>query len=763
MDEPTRISPAGRLRADDPFGFDDGAWLELLRAGEGRRAMARIGPYELLGEVGRGGQGIVYRALQPHTHRQIAVKRLLEGAFSTPSARQRFEREVEAVTSLNHPNIVTVFAMEIIDGIPLLAMEWLQGRPFHRWSADPAGRPRDVREILAVFLQACDAVHYAHQRGVIHRDLKPANIWVCDAPTPRSHAAAGGPSGPVATSAGPIAKILDFGLAKRFDEATPSNVTLSDEFVGTPAYASPEQIRLDHSQIDVRTDVYSLGVVLFQALTGEMPYELPRNLAQLIEIVEHSPPRRPSSLNRRIDRELDNIVLKTLEKERARRYQSVDAFAADIRRYLAGDAVLAHSPSVLYQLRKLMLRHRVAASLAAALLLSLIVFAAVGWKLRGDEHAARLAAEDEKARLRQASSFPLDVFGALVRDGGETMRAAALAAVQQAERQFHERLIDAGAAKIDIGAIVGRCYLQLGEPARARESFAAALASLRSSGKADSESAAALENELAQMYAGAGRLQDAEAMLRSALATRTMRLGPAAAETTQTRINLGVVLHMLRRLDDAESTLAQALGDLETRGGRDARNIGIVYSNLALIARDRGDFMRATLRMDKAIERFRALAPRADADLAEALFQKGRLLLAGRGGAAAPSAESQPEACLRESLEIRRRLYGDNSRSVAECAYTLGVAAKAAGDMHAAAAAWQSSESAWRAAAPDSVELARTLSDLADALIALGRPAEAQPLLRETVAISTRIFGESHEQTKTLKARLAALVARNGK
>ncbi|GMU80431.1 MAG: hypothetical protein AMXMBFR47_03020 [Planctomycetota bacterium] len=761
MDEPTRISPAGRLREDDPFGFENDAWLALLRAGEHGAARQRIGPYELLGEVGRGGQGIVYRALQPHTHRQIAVKRLLEGALSTPAARLRFEREVETVTSLNHPNIVTVFAMEIIDGIPLLAMEWLDGQPFHRWALDGSGRPREPRETLALFLQACDAVHYAHQRGVIHRDLKPANIFVCESTEPVSHAAPSPPSRSGAPGGGPVAKILDFGLAKRFDEATPSNVTMSDEFVGTPAYASPEQIRLDHAQIDVRTDVYSLGVVLFQGLTGQMPYELPRNLAQLIETIEHAPPRRPSSLNPRIDRELDNILLKTLEKDRARRYQSVDALGADIRRYLAGEAVLAHPPSALYQFRKLVLRHRVASGLAAALLLSLIIFAAVGWKLRGDERAARLAAEDEKARLRQASSFPLDVFGALVRAGGETMRSAALAAVAEAERRFHERLIDAGGAKIDIGAIVGRCFLQLGEPERARAAFLAALDAARAASGGESESAAELENELAQMYALEGRLPEAETLLQHALATRTARLGPAAAETTQTRINLGVVLHMLRRFDDAEAALDRALRDLESRGGRDARNIGIVHSNLGLIARDRGDFRLADERMHKAIERFRSLSPRADADLAEALFQAGQLRLAMRGASTdAARLSDSAVSLLRESLDIRRRLHGDASRPVAVCAHALGAAAKAAGDFRSAEEALRIAETAWRAAAPGSVDLARTLSDLADVLIALDRPGEAEPVLRETLAISTKLFGESHEQTRTLAERLAQLRSR---
>ncbi|MBI4717914.1 MAG: serine/threonine protein kinase, partial [Planctomycetes bacterium] len=198
MPRPARDDPPPTGAEPDlsGFGFElpEGTWLQRVRQANRPLPPGRIGGFELLEEVSRGAQGVVYRARQPNTRRIIAVKRLVAGSYATPAMRLRFEREVEAAAGLSHPNIVTVYGLDLSDGQPLLAMEWIEGEPVDRWAAqDAAGRPRPPADRLRMFLRICDAVHYAHQRGVIHRDLKPSNILVDARGEPH---------------------VLDFGLAK---------------------------------------------------------------------------------------------------------------------------------------------------------------------------------------------------------------------------------------------------------------------------------------------------------------------------------------------------------------------------------------------------------------------------------------------------------------------------------------------------------------------------------------------------------------------
>ncbi|MCG3128982.1 MAG: Serine/threonine-protein kinase PrkC [Phycisphaerae bacterium] len=240
-------SPSLDPRLDALFGFDrdDEDWLRTVRDRRAEPSLGRVGPYELIEVLGRGGQGVVYRARQPGTGREVAIKRISAGLFASPESRARFEREIEAVATLDHPNIVAVYGAEVIDDQPLLVMQAIAGLPFDRWAA-LAGQRRPRREILGVFVLVCDAIQHAHQRGVIHRDIKPSNILVDSHGRPH---------------------VLDFGLA-RLERATPAAATLTQTggFLGTPAYAAPEQLRGLVREIDVRSDVYALGAVLYEAL-----------------------------------------------------------------------------------------------------------------------------------------------------------------------------------------------------------------------------------------------------------------------------------------------------------------------------------------------------------------------------------------------------------------------------------------------------------------------------------------------------------------
>jgi len=325
------------------FEFDQGGdvWMERLREAARPYALGNIGPFAVIEEISRGGQGVVFRAHQPGTGREIALKRMAHGSFSTTSMRLRFEREVAAAAALNHPGIVTVYGMERVEGLPVCAMEWVDGVSTNRWAAGERSMRRAPEEILEVFLRITDAVQHAHSRGILHRDLKPTNVLVD-------------------TDGGP--HVLDFGLALRLDCEEVSRLTMSGDFLGTPAYASPEQLLGEEEDLDVRTDVYSLGVMLFEMLTGASPYGDARAPLDFVRAIESGGLPRASTHDPRLAAELDTILAKALARDREQRYGTAQEFAADIRRHLAGEPIRAVRPSLAHRARKFVRRHRVAAS-----------------------------------------------------------------------------------------------------------------------------------------------------------------------------------------------------------------------------------------------------------------------------------------------------------------------------------------------------------------------------------------------------------------
>jgi serine/threonine protein kinase len=397
-DRPPEVDPS-----DWGFDFDSqgDSWLENVRRAEAPRALGAIGPYELESEVSRGGQGIVFRARQPGTNRTVAIKRLLAGSFSTASMRHRFEREIEATAALSHPNIVTVYGMDVVDGQPIFAMEWVDGVPATVWAAgvrtgEPeaqkalyAGPCRDPEETLELFLRISDAVQHAHARGILHRDLKPSNVLVDDSGQPH---------------------VLDFGLAKRFDDQgeEAAGVTRTGEFLGTPTHAAPEQLRGE--RLDERADVYALGVLLFEMLTGECPFDTKVSLTDLVRSIETEEPPRPSGRDARLGLELDTIVRKAMAKDREERYSTAREFAGDVRRFLAGEPVLALPSSTWYLVRKLVTRKPVGALAILGLLLLFVGFA--GYESR------------QARQLRVQSVFMREERDAAIRMTGEANRAA---------------------------------------------------------------------------------------------------------------------------------------------------------------------------------------------------------------------------------------------------------------------------------------------------------------------------------------------------
>ncbi|HTH37578.1 MAG TPA: protein kinase [Pyrinomonadaceae bacterium] len=384
-DRDTRIFPANESTAQTVEISDSGLKKHIVGSKSPVEMLGRVGGYHIIRKIGEGGMGIVYEAEQQQPRRLVALKVMRGGLYANEYHVRMFEREIQALGHLKHPGIVSIYeAGRLEDGQVFFAMELLQGRSLVDFIEErEAGPGLFVNDKLELFSRICEIVGYAHQRGVIHRDLKPQNIFIADEDD-------GNKLGSSSINRLTV-KILDFGLARitdpDFGEAT--DISQIGHIKGTLNYMSPEQLSGNPADVDVRSDVYALGVMLYEVLAGRLPYDI-RQVAvpEAMRIIgQQSPERLGRSGARstadgrktisRIDADVETIVLKALEKEPARRYQSVAAMMEDIKRYLADQPILARPPSAFYQFRKLVLRHKTASASLAGLFLMLLAFGIV--------------------------------------------------------------------------------------------------------------------------------------------------------------------------------------------------------------------------------------------------------------------------------------------------------------------------------------------------------------------------------------------------
>ena len=323
----------------EPLGDGELCGVCLLTSGmeAGLELPESIGSYRIVRLLGEGGMGLVFEAEQEQPRRTVALK-VIRAGLVTPSVLQRFERESQALARLHHPGIAQIYEAGAADyGLgsqPYFAMEFIEGLPLNRYAA---GNRLDTRQRLSLMIQVCDAVEHAHRRGVIHRDLKPGNILVDQNGQP---------------------KILDFGLARVTDsDVEATRQTDVGQLLGTLAYMSPEQVLADPLAMDTRSDVYALGVILYELLAGKLPYVISRQLHEAVQAIREQDAAPLSLVSRAYRGDIETIVAKALEKDRERRYSSAADLASDIRRHLEDQPISAKPPSAVYQVQKFARRH----------------------------------------------------------------------------------------------------------------------------------------------------------------------------------------------------------------------------------------------------------------------------------------------------------------------------------------------------------------------------------------------------------------------
>ena len=705
------------LRANEAFKSD---WsTPATDPVQGPATGGSISGYEILHEVHRGGQGVVFAAIQTSTKRSVAVKLLHMGAFAEPRHRRRFEREIDLAASLNHPNIVTVFdSGETETGELFLAMELVDGHPLNE-HLDAHDLTIDQR--LELFTKVCQAVHHAHQHGILHRDLKPGNILVDTEGEPR---------------------VVDFGLAKNLDVegAGESFDTMPGVFVGTLAYSSPEQLQGRPEDVDVRSDVYGLGVILFQLLTGALPYDVSGTLVAVAMQIMGGEPRRPSALDDRVGHELDAIVAKALEKRPKDRYQSVAELSADVENFLRGDPVLARSDSGLYVLRKRLRRHRLPLAGLSLIFLSLVTATIVSSVFWRRSEADRERVTRERNHLLEVRDFQVRMI-AMANPYTEGHLVTVAELLDSAARDLAGEYEKQPQLRAELEMTVADSYAGLAMHELAAKHYAAAWELFRELRGEDDpitvDARVGLVGARAHSEPGEQTYQDLVQMLDHC----REQLGPDHRTTLLASTSLARLLEDQGKLDEAEEIFRQ-LVDINQRF-RDDRMDEYLTSmqNLASCYLTQVRYEEAESIQRQVYEwRNRELGSEHSATLTAANVLGQTWTYLGR--------HEEAEDLLRRTLESRRRIFGDRSWVTCHSLNALGLCLMAGGEFEEAREVLTEAVATGKEVLPPhDVGLLRVQRSLGGALWKLDRIDEALSVLQDTYADLVEHHGPTHPDT----------------
>lgn len=709
--------------------IDEGVSSDLMRSVvESSLAGKRLGEFEVLEVLGTGGMGTVYKAVQASPRRVVALKTMRLG-LAADSARRRFEYEAEVLGRLRHPGIAQVYAAGTFHGsggqeVPYFAMEYVEdARPLHVFLEE---ENLGVEPSLHVFLQVCDAVSAGHQRGVIHRDLKPENLLV---------------------DGGGRVKVIDFGIARAVDAdgGGQTRQTGAGQVLGTLEFMSPEQLGIGGGEVDTRSDVYSLGVILYEILAGRTPFAVGgKPLSEVVDLVQQEA-KSPSAVGKRsrvTPQELDWITLKAIEKDPARRYPSVSELAADVQRYLDDEPVAAGPPSAMYRIAVFTRRHRTAVAAAVLVVLALVagtVLATVGLMRAVDaENEARGhldEAREELAIRRDVGDFLSEMFSAVhpARDGGKVPVADVL---DDAASRVDELYAKRPAESVAIQRTIGASYLALGLKARARPLLERAVAIGRAElGEEDPETLLAMDR-LGACIAQLGDLDEGMAVLRRAREIRLRTLGPDHRDTATGEVLLGELLVEKGEFAAAEAMLRHADEVLVAELGADHQYAIEAKNYLARMLEYRGQYDEALVFAREAVEQSsKRLSPTHHVRL-KAMQGEARILRL-QGG-------------FRDALRIWQRVLESERNSLGETHSTtlatlnnMATALASIGKLEQAEERFRQVLRVYRANGEEnSPNELRSSNNLAIVLQNQGKTTEALELLEDVMARATLELGE---------------------
>ena len=730
---------------------------KALEPGAGAVESLKIGSYRTVRTLGYGGMGTVFLAerVDGEFERQVALKLIRQGAHSRAAAL-RFLHERQILARLKHPNIAYLHDGGVTDdGRPYFVMEYIEGQPLIDYGD---AHQLAVRERLGLFLQLCAALQYAHRNLVVHRDVKPSNILV--------------------TEAGQV-KLLDFGIAKVLSGENETAMTQPGMPLLTPDYAAPEQVKGE--AITMVTDVYALGIVLYELLSGHRPYQVQgTSVEEWVRVICETEPPPPSlmvaqqhadagiervsasGLQRQLAGDLDTIVLKTLKKEPERRYGSVEALAGDVERYLSGNPILARQDTVGYRLSKFVRRHRVGVGFAALLVLLVSGFT---WRTVIEQRraeAAAVQAEISATQANEVSGFLVDLF---------TMSDPYSAAEVRGDTLQVRVFLERGAAQLDalsgqeevqsmLRRVLGRVYERLGQYEQAEVFFREALAQRRLLYGEQSVEVAESMGDLGLLltyWVVEEGFEEAEQMLRSALAIRKQLLEPGHVDIATSLYYLAEFLRVQGDYAEAEPLFREALAIQRTLVGEEHLQVASMLHDLARVLRAQGKNAEAEPMYREALAIRKKLLGEEHPDVASVLNSLA-LVRYTQGDYA------ETESMFREVVAMYRKLLGKEHSQVAtglnNLASILGIQGKYAESekMHREVVVMKR-----KLMGEEHPSIAISLSNLGFALMNQGKNAEAEAMYRESLALSIKFYGEEHPDVATTLNNLATVLDAQGK
>jgi eukaryotic-like serine/threonine-protein kinase len=730
----------------------------------------QIGPYKLLQEIGEGGCGIVFMAEQAEPIRRRVALKLVKPGMDTKTVIARFEAERQALALMDHPNIAKVFdAGATASGHPYFVMELIRGIKITDY-CDQNSLPTEER--LKLFIQVCQAVQHAHQKGIIHRDIKPSNILVTES-----------------LEGKPVPVVIDFGVAKAVTNQRLTDKTLFTAFemlIGTPAYMSPEQAALTSVDVDTRADVYSLGVLLYELLTGSTPFDTTRllkagidevrraireqepawpstRLSHLSEAdltrVAQSRKSEPPRLIKTVHGDLDCIVMQALEKDRTHRYQTAQDLALDIQRFLANEAISARPPSKLYKFNRLVLRNRLLFAGIGAIALLLIVSLVVTWTALTRERRAHRDANAEAAKSQQMASFLKEILkgvGPSAALGQDTTMLQGI--LDKTVERLGAEMTNQPAVEAEMRKIIGTLYFQTGKYHQAQEMQTAALAIRRKVFGSDSAEAAASLNDLGLALQAEGKLLDAEKADSEALAIRRRLFGDKHADTATSLNDLGSIYRQQGNLVRAETLVRDALEVRRALFGKEHLDVADSLRNLCIILGDQGKWAESEAMAREVLAMRRKLLAVPDHPwIASALDDVA-------WAASGMNKLDEAERFQREALAMHQKVLPAGHPFVAQSLHLIGDTMRKRGNLEESYSVLSAALSLQRKLmTADDPALLDTMKSLGLTLQAEGKWSEAESIHREALSLWRKRAGNHHPQTLFTLRDLASTLEGEGK